>query len=356
MIPFFDGTRRELITDVLKSVALYALITKCVHLAIPVDLRPQFMRPQDVATYGGPTFDTVEPAQPPLQPFGVPDLTFKARLERYLKQSLHCDELTMTLAQALGPAVIAKIGDPRHGIHGWSCMELFEALTEHYGTLKDKEIVALREATTSYDRDAKVSINKQAQDKAYLTLSDAERAVTPADKLTNLKATLKSNSNYTMAKNIYEMKTMPHLQTYEGLWEEIQRAEDAGNEDQGSFSTASRQRANAAVIDSACAASDLTLGARIERLEKVVEKGLEKFLGHSTPSKASGSSEPKMHPLKAPDASLIFYCGKCSHNATHTTTSCSEIKSDYQKETFSRRTTPQLRNKDVMECFNIHKK
>jgi hypothetical protein len=358
MVPYFDGTRRELITDVLKAVAMYALTHKCVQLAIPAILRPQFMRPQDVATYAGPTVDTEEPAQPPIV-FGAADLTFKARLERFLKQSQHCDELTMMLAQALGPAVIAKIGDTRHGIHGWSCMELFTALMDNYGALKDKEIVDLRAATTYYDRDAKVSINKQAQDKAYMTLSDADRTVTAADKLTNLKSTLKSSSNFTMAKNMYEMKTETHLQTYESLWEEIQRAEDAGNEDQGSFSAASRQRANAAVIDSACAASDLTMGARMERLEKLVEKGLEKFLGHSASSKASGNSEPNMpnmHPLKALDPSHVHYCGKCSHNPSHTTETCSKIKTDYQKERFSKRTTPQLRNKDVMECFNNQKK
>ena len=313
------------------------------------------------ALYNGTEFDSVQPAEAPAAAFGVPpSLTFKTRLQNFHTQKAASRIISVALSEALGEAVIAKIGDPSYGINGMSSAEIITALMLHYGAPKPDEVEALRNIIISYGREDKVAINKTRHDKAYQTLKEAGREVSAADKLTNLKAAIKTKSNLNAAKTSYERATEEADQTYDGLYKAAEKSETQGLTDESSFSSSSRSHvANAAVTDSAYAAADMSMSARMERLEKVVEKGFEKFLsqgGKPTPSKVSGNSEPKMHPLTALDPSHDKYCGKCGHNSSHTTRECSNITSDRQKKIFSKRTTPQQRNKEAKEYFDSQKK
>jgi hypothetical protein len=359
LVPHFDGTSNDILKEFMSVVARYCLLNDCVHMVIPASFRGRYMSAAMEALYNGPDFDSVQPVEPVVAFQAGPNLTYKLRLQNYQAQKAAARIIGFALSEALGPAVVAQIGNPSFGINGMTSAEIITALMQYYGAPKPEEVETLRKVIITYDRDSKVAINKVKHDKAYQTLKEAGREVSPADKLTNLKAAIKTRSNLSSAKTSYERSTEESDQTYEGLYRAVGKSEDAGLIDEGSFSSTSRSHvANAAVTDSAYAAADLTHGARLERLEKGLEKLLERSLGgklapSTAPSKSGQPNPPKLHLLEAPDKIMIKYCSKCNWNPSHITKTCNIINSDERlKGIFSNRHSPEQRNKEVMEHFH----
>ena len=173
-VPHFDGTSNDTLKECMSVVARYCLLNECVHMVIPTPLRGRYMSAAIEAVYNGPDFDSVQPVEPVVAFQAGPNLTYKTRLQNYQAQKAAARTIGFALSEALGPAVVAKIGNPSFGINGMTSAEIITALMLHYGAPKPEEVETLRKVIITYDRESKVACTRDQQGEARQGVPDSE--------------------------------------------------------------------------------------------------------------------------------------------------------------------------------------